>query len=147
MQTRLSDRVMGAWVILTAAVMAWGAELIQESFIQDPLGPKAFPWLIAAVMALAGAYMVLRPDASPTWPSARKLGEMLFSVGVMVAYALWLPELGFVVSTALVAAFLSWRLGSTLRQSAIAGVLLSVGIYLVFHSILGLTLARGPWGF
>ena len=43
MQTRLSDRVMGAWVILTAAVMAWGAELIQESFIQDPLGPKAFP--------------------------------------------------------------------------------------------------------
>ena len=83
MTSHLSDRVFGALVILMAAFMAWGTEQIQESFIQDPLGPKVFPWLIAAVMGLSGLYMVLRPDASPQWPSGRKLGEMLFSVAVM----------------------------------------------------------------
>ena len=147
MTSHLSDRVFGALVILMATFMAWGTEQIQESFIQDPLGPKVFPWLIAAVMGLSGLYMVLRPDASPHWPSGRKLGEMLFTVAVMVAYAQWLPDLGFVLSTALVAGFLSWRLGSTVKQATLAGALLAIGIYLVFHSVLGLSLARGPWGF
>lgn len=147
MTSHLSDRVFGVLVILMAAVIAWGAGQIQESFIQDPLGPKAFPWLIAGVMGLSGAYMVIRPDASPQWPSARKLGEMLITVAIMVAYAQWLPDLGFVFSTALAAAFLSWRLGSTPKQAVVAGVLLAIGIYVVFHSVLGLSLARGPWGF
>jgi putative tricarboxylic transport membrane protein len=147
MNTKRSDRVFGAGVILAAALMAWGSGQIQDSFIQDPLGPKAFPWLIATVMALAGGYMMWRPDASPRWPGARKTLELLLTVGVMVAYAQFLPNLGFVLSTSLVASFLSWRLGSTARQAVVAGIALAVGIQLVFHGVLGLSLARGPWGF
>ena len=29
----------------------------------------------------------------------------------------------------------------------VAGVAIAVGIYVVFHLVLGLSLARGPWGF
>ena len=65
----------------------------------------------------------------------------------MVAYAMVLRELGFVVSTALASALLSWRLGATPVKAAIAGVSIAVGIYVCFHLILGLSLARGPWGF
>lgn len=147
MNQRISDRVFGGLMIAMAAIMSWGTQQIQESFIQDPLGPKAFPWLIAGVMAVAGLYLVVRPDDSPRWPSLRKLGEILSTIAVMVAYAVWLPDLGFVVSTALVASFLSWRLGSNLRQALIAGALLSIGIFFIFRVVLGLSLALGPWGF
>ena len=55
--------------------------------------------------------------------------------------------LGFVIATAFAAAFLSWRLGAGIIQAVIAGVAISVGIYVVFHLALGLSLARGPLGF
>ena len=69
------------------------------------------------------------------------------TVAVMIAYAYALPLIGFVVSTAFAAGFLSWRLGTPPIKAVIAGVTIAVGIYVVFHLILGLSLARGPWGF
>jgi len=54
---------------------------------------------------------------------------------------------GFLLATAVAAAFLSWRLGAAPLSAVAAGVAISVGIYVVFHLILGLSLARGPWGF
>ena len=65
----------------------------------------------------------------------------------MVAYAELLPEIGFVIATAIAAAFLSWRLGAGPIQAVIAGIAISAGIYVIFHLILGLSLARGPFGF
>ncbi len=51
------------------------------------------------------------------------------------------------LSTAVASAFLVWRLGGTTRQSLIGGVVISVGIYALFQHVLGLNLAKGPWGF
>jgi putative tricarboxylic transport membrane protein len=58
-----------------------------------------------------------------------------------------LREAGFVVSTAFAAAALSWRLGSKPVSALIAGIVIAVAIYVIFNHILGLSLARGPWGF
>ena len=52
-----------------------------------------------------------------------------------------------VIATAFASAYLTWRLGSTLVQSAIIGVSTALGIYVIFHLVLGLSLARGPLGF
>jgi putative tricarboxylic transport membrane protein len=65
----------------------------------------------------------------------------------MIAYAQVLPEIGFVASTAIAAAVLSWRLGSRPLNSVLAGIGIAAIIYVIFHTILGLNLARGPWGF
>jgi putative tricarboxylic transport membrane protein len=65
----------------------------------------------------------------------------------MVAYVYLLPAVGFVASTAVVSAYLSWRLGAAPVAAAIAGIATAIGIYIVFHLILGLHLATGPWGF
>ena len=143
----MSDRVFGIIGLLLAVFYAWQATLIQESFIQDPVGPKAFPFIIAIVLAAASLVFVLKPDPAPHWPAAGRLFEIAVSVAVMLAYALALPEFGFVVATALAAAFLSWRLGARPVAAIIAGIAIAVGIYVVFHLVLGLSLARGPWGF
>lgn len=143
----MSDRIFGVIGLLLAGFYAWQATLIQESFIQDPVGPKAFPFMIAAVLGLASLVFVIRPDPAPDWPAAGRIFEIAISVAVMIAYALALPEAGFVASTAVAAAFLSWRLGAKPVFAAIAGIAISVGIYVIFHLILGLSLAEGPWGF
>jgi putative tricarboxylic transport membrane protein len=143
----MGDRIFGIIGILLAAFYAWQGTLIQESFIQDPVGPKAFPYIIAIVLALSSLVFVLKPDPAPDWPAAGRFFEIAISVAVLVAYALALPEAGFVASTAVAACFLSWRLGAAPLHSAIAGITIAVGIYVVFHLILGLSLAKGPWGF
>jgi putative tricarboxylic transport membrane protein len=65
----------------------------------------------------------------------------------MVAYTYALPVAGFVLSTAITSGILSWRLGAKPVAATIAGVSISGGIYVVFHLVLQLSLARGPWGF
>lgn len=143
----MSDRIFGAFGLLFAALMAWATTLIEESFIQDPLGPKAFALVIAALVAVSSLVMLLKPDAEPTWPPLAKWLELTITIGVMVGYAVILPELGFVISSSLITAFLIHRLGGTLVQSAAGGVLISVGVFVVFSYGLHLSLAKGPWGF
>ncbi len=91
--------------------------------------------------------IALKPDAEPHWPGLPRLAELLAATVVMLLYAHFLPELGFVFATAIAAAYLSWRLGNTILMSLATGIGTSVGIYVIFHLVLGLSLARGPLGF
>ena len=143
----MTDRIFSGIVLTVAFLMMWATTLIEESFIQDPLGPKAFPMVIAVVMAIAAVVMFIKPDANPEWPAVRKVLELVATVGVLVAYAQSLPVLGFVLSTALTTTFLCWRLGASTRQSVQGGVLIALGVYGLFQHLLGLNLAKGPWGF
>ena len=65
----------------------------------------------------------------------------------MFAYAQFLPDVGFLIATALASAWLTWRLGTTPLGSVIAGILIAVAIYVVFKKILGLSLAKGSLDF
>lgn len=143
----MSDRIFGGIVLTVAFLMMWATTLIEESFIQDPLGPKAFPLVIAIVMAIAAVAMIIKPDANPEWPQLRKLAELVATLGVLIAYAQLLPVVGFVAGTIVTTGFLCWRLGASPRQSVQGGVLIALGVYVLFQHVLGLNLARGPWGF
>lgn len=143
----MSDRIFGGIGLLIAIVFAYQATIIQESFLSDAVGPKAFPLIIAAVLGLSSIYFLLKPDPNPEWPTMGRLAEIGLAVLVMLAYAQLLPELGFVIATALAATYLTWRLGTRPLPSVLVGVLTSVGIYVVFHLVLGLSLAEGPLGF
>lgn len=143
----MSDRVFGGIGLILALFFAWQASIIEESFLTDAVGPKAFPYMIAAVMALASVYFLLKPDPAPHWPTFGRLAEIGLAVVVMFAYAELLPVVGFVIATAVAATYLTWRLGSRPLESVVIGVATSVGIYVVFRLVLGLSLARGPLGF
>ncbi|HSG57784.1 MAG TPA: tripartite tricarboxylate transporter TctB family protein [Paracoccaceae bacterium] len=143
----MSDRIFGGIGILVALIFAWQATIIQESFLSDAVGPKAFPLIIAAVLGLSSLYFLIKPDPEPEWPNMGRLAEIGMAVLVLLAYAHVLPDLGFGIATALAAGYLTWRLGTAPLPSVLVGVLTSGGIYTVFHLILGLSLARGPLGF
>lgn len=143
----MSDRIFGFVGLLIAIGFALAALMIEESFLSDAVGPKAFPLIIAAVLGLSSIAIILRPDAAPQWPSLARLAEIAAAVVVMILYAELLPVLGFVISTAFASAYLTWRLGSGPIATIATGIGTSVGIYVIFHLVLGLSLARGPFGF
>jgi len=142
-----SDRIFAVIVLAVSLGMMWATTQIEESFIQDPLGPKSFPMLIGVLMAVSAVVMFFKPDVDPHWPKAYKFLELAATTGVLVAYAQMLPIAGFVLATACASAFLTWRLGGNARQSGLGGMLTSVGIFVLFQYGLGVNMAKGPWGF
>jgi putative tricarboxylic transport membrane protein len=139
--------LLGAVCLALGAAFIWGAASIETGFIVDPLGPSSFPIVIGCLLAVSALVILARPDPAPAWPAAARLAEIGFAVAVLVAYALLLKPLGFVPATTLGAAALGWRLGAPPLWAIVSGAGIAVGIYVIFHVVLGLTLARGPLGF
>lgn len=143
----MSDRIFGGFGLLLAIFYIWAATIIKDSFMVDVVGPRAFPYMVGTVLAICSIYFMIRPDSEPAWPAFRKFTEIVFAAAVMLLYAWALPEFGFLISTVFATAYLTWRLGTKPLWSLVTGVLTSGGIYIVFHLILGLSLAKGPLGF
>ena len=142
----MSDRIFGAAMILLALGYALSASTIQIPLFPDPMGPRLFPYIVAAGVALCGAIMVLRPDPDPEWPLMPVLANLAVAALVMVAYAYALKPLGFLIPTALAATVLSYQLSPRPLPALLTGVGLSVGLFVLFRYILGLSLMPVPKG-
>ena len=81
------------------------------------------------------------------WPDRRRLFEIVFIVIVFAGYIYAINPVGFVAATSAAASLISWRLGARPVMAPVIGTAVGVGIYSVFHLALGLSLAKGPWGF
>ena len=143
----MSDRIFGGLGLLFSVFYIWQATKVPDSFMVDVIGPRTFPYLLGGAMVLTCVAIVFKPDAEPHWPGAKALLEVAAAVVALWIYSIMLPELGFVFTTAIVTAVLTWRLGTSPVASLIFGVLASLSIFVVFKLVLGLSLARGPWGF
>ena len=140
----MSDRITGLIVAVLALAFAASASQLEEPFFADPLGPKAFPLLISAIAFLAGATMVMRPDAEPAWPGPATLMRLAIATVILVAYAYALKPLGFLLPTAIASAALSYQIRPKLRQSVVIGFGLAGGLFLIFKYALGLGLFALP---
>lgn len=143
----MSDRIFGGIGLILAIFYGIQATLIEVAFMSDAVGPSVFPLIIATIMGLSSIYFLVKPDPEPDWPQAGRLAEIGFAILVLFAYAQLLPSLGFVIATIFAAGYLAWRLGSKPLEAVLVGIGTSVGIFVIFKLILGLSLARGPLGF
>lgn len=139
-----SDRIFGAVVILGALAYAASALQIQTSFMSDPVGSKTFPLIIAFGAAICGGIMVFRPDAEPEWPAASELIALAISVVVLIAYAYALKPLGFLLPTMIAAGIVSYQISPRPRFAVLAGIGLSIGLFVMFKYVLGLGLVPFP---
>lgn len=140
----MSDRV-SALVLL--AVGVWYGLLalqIRDSFFSDPLGSRAFPLFVAALLIPLAAILLIRtPRERVVWPPRRSLPPLLVSTALFIVYALALPWLGFFVANTLVFAGLGLVFGARRWRAAVAGVVASVALYLLFSVALDLYLPVG----
>lgn len=139
----MADRILGLLILVLTIFYGWTAGSYEASF-GDPLGPAAFPQMLAVPAALLSLFLVLRPDPDPAWATGLPAMRQIATVGVLIAYAFLLEDLGFVVATALGASAMGRLLGAGWQKSVISGVAMAVGLFVVFDTLLGLPLPLYP---
>ncbi|MGB3555596.1 MAG: tripartite tricarboxylate transporter TctB family protein [Jannaschia sp.] len=140
------DRIFGAVVVLGAVAYGAAALQLQTGFMNDPVGSKTFPLMVAGVCAICGLVMMIRPDDDPDWPALRTLGALAVSVATLAAYAYSIKPLGFLIPTFFAASILSYQIDPRPKFALIAGLGLSVGLFVLFKFVLGLGLIAFPGG-
>jgi len=135
-----SDRIFGLVCLCVALAYIAASFQIQTSFLSDPVGPKSFPIMIGAVAAICSAFILAKPDPNPEWPNIRVFGALAIAVAALITYSYLLKPLGFIIPTALVAGLLSYQINPNKFNAVIAGLGLSIGLYLIFKFALGLSL-------
>jgi putative tricarboxylic transport membrane protein len=140
----MSDRITGLIVAVLALAFFAGASQLESPFFADPVGPKTFPYFIAAIGFVSGVTMVVLPDPEPKWPGVAMLGRISIAVIVLIFYAYALKPLGFLLPTALAAGALSYQIVPNRTAALLTGISLSGGLFIIFKFALGLGLFALP---
>ncbi|MET1080808.1 MAG: tripartite tricarboxylate transporter TctB family protein [Pseudomonas sp.] len=132
-----------AWVLLCVAlaILAW---TFKAPFEYDPVGPRAYPLLLLALMGAGALWLLCKPsdEATPAidWPLARKV---MLGIAALLAYALLFEPLGFVLSTALAGFGLGLLYNGRPLASAASGIAMGVLLYGLFDYLLDVPLPLG----
>jgi len=132
---------------MVALAMAWFAQGYAPAIAYEPVGPRAFPRLLAGLMAVAGAWLVIKPSvvSNPLQTGAIKLIGL--SVVAVFVYAAVFQLLGFTLATALMAVPVGMAFGGNWKQSLAGGVALGLGLFLLFDKALDVVLPTGLLSF
>jgi putative tricarboxylic transport membrane protein len=139
-----SDRILGLVVVIGALAFFASALQIQTSFLSDPVGPRLFPLMIAVAAFLCGLALLAKPDAEPEWPGLGGWVNMGIALAVLLAYAYLILPMGFLLSTALAAAGVSFMIEKNARNAILTGLGLSIVLFVIFKYGLGLGLVAFP---
>jgi len=139
----MTDRVVGALLFALAVAYGLAGRGYESAFTSDPLGPSAFPQLLAALLAVTALVLLFRPGPGVDWPRGVALLRQVVAVGVLLAYAFVLEPLGFIPATAVAIAVVALQLGARYGQAALLGGVISVLLFVLFDLLLGLPLPAG----
>ncbi len=140
----MADRVIIACCFVLALVYFYGTSQIPSLEIGDPLGPKAFPYLLGVALLVATGLLVLEhwkdtrsatpAPAKPTEKPDRRHVPLLAGVVAWISiYFAFFETLGFVVATSIfLLALMAWFNRGKWLANALSAVLFSVGSYVTF---------------
>lgn len=137
------DRLAGAALVAVALAAAFHARTFTVAFLTDPVGPRAIPWVAAALLAVGGALIAVRPGPEPIWPAPHRQRRIGLAVVTFLAYALLLHALGFFVTTTLAVAALAVLFGGRPLRSLLAAAGFAAALYVVFVYGFALSLPAG----
>ena len=140
----MSDRVLGAVCVVASAAMAWAAQDYAAAISYEPVGPRAFPLLLACALGLSGLWLVLRPTLGAEAFRGVPWKATALCAAAVLGYALMFQWLGFALATALMALPVGVAFGGSWRQSITGGAALGIVLYLLFDKVLDVVLPAGP---
>ena len=143
----MSDRILGAACIAVGAAMAWAAKDYAAPISYEPVGPRAFPLLLAALLAIGGAWLLVRPGANDHWLHTVPLRPLAGVIVAVFVYVLLFQWLGFTLATVLMAVPVGMAFGGSWRQSLAGGVGLGLLLFLGFDKLLDVVLPSGLLSF
>ena len=151
-RTVLASAAFGAVMLVAAVLVIVDALRLPET--NAAVGPAAVPLPVGVLLGVVGAGLLVQARAQlgtavrgKAWPPRAGL-RLLGMVAALVAFALLLPVLGFVVaSTALFVAAAILLGAPNFWRTVAYGWALSAIVFLLFDRLIGLSLPTGPWGF
>jgi putative tricarboxylic transport membrane protein len=139
----VSDRIFAVLWIGVCVVILYQMWALAVPFAYEPVGPKAFPMLMAFLMAACCVVLVIKPDADVHWPEASLLIKGALLVAVLLGYASLFAWLGFPLATVAMALMVSRLFGGSWLSSAVMAVIIGLLGYLVFDRLLEVSLPLG----
>ena len=125
--------------------MAWP---YQAAFSYEPVGPRAFPLLMLALMGVGLIYMIFRP--SPVVHSEedpqldrQTLTKIALCVLLLLVFAGTFEPLGFILSSILIGIPMARLYGGRWLASIVVVSLMSIGLYLLFDKAMEVQLPLG----
>ena len=125
--------------------MAWP---YQAAFSYEPVGPRAFPLLMLALMSVGLIYMIFRPslvvhtEEDPQL-DRQTLTKIALCVVLLLVFAGTFEPLGFILSSILVGIPMARLYGGRWLPSIVIISLMSVGLYLLFDKAMDVPLPLG----
>ena len=150
--TALATMIFGlVLLVLSVAVIVQAVRLDNGG---NTVGPATAPWVIGVSLLLVGVLTVVRGRRDMgVWEASehttrqdwRRLGIL---VAALLAFAILIPFLGYVVSGTLLYGATASALGAPRRAQMFAvGFSVAAVVWLLFDVGIGISLPAGPWGF
>ena len=144
----LAQRIFASGLLIVCIVLAVMAWPYQAAFSYEPVGPRAFPLLMLALMGLGLLYMIFRPSPVVHSEEDPKLDrQTLTKIGLCVVlllvFAGTFEPLGFILSSILVGIPMARLYGGRWLPSIVIISLMSVGLYLLFDKAMDVPLPLG----
>lgn len=144
----LVQRIFAGVLLLACVCLALMAWPYQASFSYEPVGPRAYPLLMLALMSLGLTYMLFRPQPIVHSEEDPKLDrDTLVKIGLCVVlllvFAGTFEPLGFILSSTLIGIPMARLYGGRWLPSVVIISLMSVGLYLLFDRAMDVPLPLG----
>jgi putative tricarboxylic transport membrane protein len=143
------DRISGAFLFFLALFVAWEDRVLPLGSHGRP-GPGYFPLLLAAILGILGFLLFLRGRSSPSIRSVRweEAGHAAAILACSFLATFGIERLGYRITMILVLGFLFGVVERLkLWQTVALTMMLSLGSFWVFDSLLKVILPRGGFGF
>lgn len=144
----MTDRIFAILWLCICTVIVVQMLALSVPFAYEPVGPKAFPILLAILMALCCGALLINPEPGIQWPNAGLLGKGVLLIAILLLYATFFETLGFPLATAVMVFAVHALFGGRWWSGVLTAILVAVGGYLLFDRILEVSLPAGrmwPW--
>ena len=142
----MNDRALGIFALILAAFMTWAGWDIEAPFAYEPVGPRAFPMLVALIIGLCGLRLAIKGGNAVEANSPGANSRIALMVLIAAGYAFLFQWLGFIIATALMTIFVGRLFGGTWLKCALGGVIMGVFFFLLFDKALDVVLPAGLLG-
>lgn len=150
--TVLASAAFGGLMVVAAVLVIVDAARLPTT--SEAVGPAAVPLPIGVLLGIVGAALLvqsvtqLRTASHESNFQPRGGLRLAGMVAALIAFALLLPVVGYVVSSTGLFVAAAMLLGAPVFWRTVAyGWALAAIVFLVFDRLIGLTLPTGPWGF
>ena len=146
-----ADFILGAAAIVLALAYLVAASTIPESILADAVGAAGVPKLVGWAIGVVGMLICVRsirfdgmPAERARSPQWRAHALALGLLGLLVAYVVLAPLLGYPLSIALLTGGVAWYAGAPFGwRLCVISIASGMGFWLLFATVFGLPMPAG----